>query len=181
LFRAIVERDPQALIVLIAAGNRQWREALMARFERCSPALATRVRMLAPLPYARFLGLLKVADVLLDTIPFNGQNTTLESFAVGTPVITLPGRRQCERHGYGLYRGLDWLELVADDADDYVAKALRVAGDHHYREYCRQRIVGAVDRLFEDVGVVRNFEQAFESMLATAAKRSFQVARRRPG
>jgi len=39
-----------------------------------------------------FLHLQALADVLLDTIHFGGGNTSLEAFAFGTPVVTLPGR-----------------------------------------------------------------------------------------
>ncbi len=51
---------------------------------------SSRVRFLPTLPHDDFLRLLRAAAVVLDPFPFGGGVTTLEAFAVGTPVVTLP-------------------------------------------------------------------------------------------
>jgi len=118
--------------------------------------------------YERFLARLAAADVLLDTAHFNGQNTTLEAFAMGTPVVTLPGVLQRARHGAGLYRAMGFTDLVASDAEDYARKAVRVATDPEYRAYCAQRIAEASVAVFEDVRFVRSFEAAAAAMVQRA-------------
>jgi predicted O-linked N-acetylglucosamine transferase (SPINDLY family) len=42
--------------------------------------------------YAAYLRVLQLSDVVLDSAPFNGYNTTLDAFAMGTPVVTLAGK-----------------------------------------------------------------------------------------
>ena len=52
----------------------------------CIPDRGTRTRQ-----PPQWFGLLRAADVVLDSYPFGGYTTTMESFAAGnTPVVTLP-------------------------------------------------------------------------------------------
>jgi predicted O-linked N-acetylglucosamine transferase (SPINDLY family) len=163
IFRRIVERDPAASIVLIEFEPHQ-RRALERRFAR-TPALAGRVRFVPMVPYARFLARLAQADVLLDTVHFNGQNTTLEAFTVGTPVVTLPGTLQRARHGYGMYRAMDFMDLVAEDAEDFAWKAVRVATDPEYRAMCVRRIAERSGVLYESRAFVESCADALAAMV----------------
>jgi predicted O-linked N-acetylglucosamine transferase (SPINDLY family) len=111
--------------------------------------------------------------VILDTVHFNGQNTSLEALAMQMPVITLPGRLQRERHTYGMYRAMGFSELVAGTADEYVTLALRVANDAAYREHCRARIAALSGVLYENADFVRSCEKAFRVM--TEERRSLKA------
>jgi len=151
--------------VLIEFQARQ-RKALEERFGRLSTALLDRVRFVPLAPYEHFLARLACADVLLDTVHFNGQNSTLEAFAMGMPVVTLPGTLQRARHGFGLYTAMGFTELIATDAEDYARKAVRVANDRAFREHCRARIGESCSVLFEDRRFIRHCEDAFGRMVA---------------
>jgi protein O-GlcNAc transferase len=164
IFQRIVELDANARIVLIEFEAHQ-RKALEERFLRASRALSDRVRFIPMSPYPQFLARLAAADVLLDTVHFNGQNTTLEAFAVGTPVVTLPGDLQRARHGYGMYKAMGFMDLVASDAEDYARKAVRVANDAAFRDSCRERIREACGTLFENRAFIGGCERALREMV----------------
>lgn len=168
IFLRIAELDPHARIVLIAFEPRK-RDALQERLARRSSLLAQRVRFVERVQYDRFLARLAAADVVLDTAHFNGQNTTLEAFACATPVVTMPGNLQRGRHGYGLYSAMGFMDLVADDPEDYAKKAVRVAGDPAFREYCRERIAQGCPRVFEDERLIAGMQDALEQMVKAAA------------
>jgi predicted O-linked N-acetylglucosamine transferase (SPINDLY family) len=159
LFAGILARDAKARIVLIDPRDEELRPALERRLAM------ERVVFIDSLPYADFLALVACCDVMLDTPHFNGQNTNLEAFALGVPVVTLPGRLQRERHTYGMYRAMGFLELAAETPDDYVELALRVAGDPAYRRRCSERIAQSCGVLFENRDFVRHIEHAFRRML----------------
>jgi predicted O-linked N-acetylglucosamine transferase (SPINDLY family) len=167
IFARIVELDASARIVLIEFQTHQ-RKALEERFGRLSPTLLDRVRFVPMAPYEHFLARLRCADVLLDTIHFNGQNSTLEAFAMGVPVVTLPGRLQRSRHGFGLYTAMGFTELIASDPEDYARKAVRVAADADFRERCRNRIRESSGTLFEDDRFIRHCEDALQRMVDAA-------------
>jgi predicted O-linked N-acetylglucosamine transferase (SPINDLY family) len=80
-------------------------------------------------PHEELLARYGQADIALDSLPYSGGLTTLEALWMGVPVITLPGRRFCSRHSLSHLSNAGLAELVARDAEDYVAKAVALARD----------------------------------------------------
>lgn len=68
-------------------------------------------------------------DIALDTFPYPGGGTTCDALYMGVPVITLVGERHNSRFGYSLLMNMGLDELCAFTADEYVAKAVALAGD----------------------------------------------------
>ena len=62
-------------------------------------ALAHHVVFLPRLAREQFAALLSTATVALDTFPFGGGVTTLETLAHGTPVLTLPSKQSVPQLG----------------------------------------------------------------------------------
>lgn len=165
IFAGIARADPAAKVVLIDPQDEELRPAL----ERRLGPLMRRILFLPAMRYEDFLSLLARADVILDTLHFNGQNTSLEAFAVGTPVVTLPGALQRGRHTAGMYRAMGFADLVATSRDDYVARAVRVATDPAFSARCRERIAATRDVLYENEAFVRTCEDAFRAMISAKA------------
>jgi predicted O-linked N-acetylglucosamine transferase (SPINDLY family) len=106
--------------------------------------------------------LLALADVVLDTLHFNGMNSSLQAFATGVPVVTLPGRLQRGRHTQAMYRKMAIFDCIARDAQDYIGIAVRIGTDREYARTLRQRILARKHVLFEDARVLREFERFFQ-------------------
>ncbi|MBI5164468.1 MAG: tetratricopeptide repeat protein [Magnetospirillum sp.] len=124
----ILRRDPAAIVALIA--NRpSWRAALEARFAATIPDVAGRIGFLKPMPRPDFLALCAAADVVLDVPQFSGGNSTLETLAMGTPVVTLPTGFMRGRVTAGLLGSAGLERLIATAAAAYAAMAVAVAAD----------------------------------------------------
>lgn len=162
LLLEILRRDPRGVLVLIEGWSRHWHEQLMARFAAEAPEVTDRIRFLPRLPYKELLELYANADVVLDTIHFNGMNTSLEAFAVGVPIVTLPSAFQRGRHTAGMYRRMGYTDLIAADAADYVRLALALANEPECAATARTAIAERRHVLFEDRGVLHGFEAFFE-------------------
>jgi protein O-GlcNAc transferase len=146
---AILDRDPTGTLVLLQDSARHWQDILQQRFETLSPTAARRVRFLPRLNESDFFSLLRSADVLLDPIHFGGGNTTLEAFAMGTPVVTLPSDYLRGRITYALYQQMGMDDLIATDATQFVALATAVVADPAWRQALSDRIVAAWPTVFE--------------------------------
>ena len=162
LFAGILRRDPRATIVLVHGRIRHWTELLKRRWMKSIPDVMGRILFVPRMGSDAFTDLIAVSDVMLDTLHFNGMNTSLEAFAVGTPVVTCPTKLQRGRHTSGMYRKMGLSECVAGDAQSYVERAVGIASDESYRSALRSRILERSAALFEDLGVVREFERFFE-------------------
>ena len=105
---------------------------------------------------------------MLDTVHFNGMNTSLQALAVGTPVVTWPGKFQRGRHTQAMYHKMGLTDCIANSAGHYVELALRLAVDGAYRKTIHQEIMRRSGVLFEDIQVVREFERFFREAVAHA-------------
>lgn len=66
-------------------------------------------------------------DIALDTFPYHGTTTTCDTLWMGVPVITLAGKTHVSRVGVSLLSRIGLSEHIAHSAEEYVAKAIRLA------------------------------------------------------
>ena len=80
---------------------------------------------------AEHMGLYNEVDIGLDPFPYNGTTTTCEAMWMGVPVITLRGDRHRARVGTSILTRIGLTELSAESREDYIVKAVRLAGITH--------------------------------------------------
>jgi len=117
-------------------------------------------------PLSEHLAVLSQVDIALDPFPFNGSTTTFEALWMGIPVVTLVGERFVARMGASSLAQIGLTELVARDADDYVARAVALAHDRdrlsHLRLTLRDRV--ASSPLCDGPAHARSFEAVLRQL-----------------
>ncbi|MGA3066997.1 MAG: hypothetical protein ABSF29_09140 [Tepidisphaeraceae bacterium] len=68
-------------------------------------------------------------DIGLDTVPYNGHTTSLDSFWMGVPVVTLVGKTVVGRAGWSQLNNLNLKELAAHDEAGFADIAVGLATD----------------------------------------------------
>ncbi|HEY5293724.1 MAG TPA: peptide-binding protein, partial [Burkholderiales bacterium] len=105
-------------------------------------------------------------DIALDPFPFSGGMTSLEALWMGVPVITLAGETIACRQSASMLMNLGLPELIAENAEQYVANALRIARDlprlTELRAGLRARF--AASPLMDYAGFTRSLEAAYRDM-----------------
>ena len=157
----ILKGDPNGQLVLIEGGHGYYKKELMRRFLHSMPEVVDRIVFLPHQSESDFLSLIAISDVMLDTYPFGGGNTTYEALATGTPVVTLPTDRLRGRITYGIYKKMDWMECVASSPEEYSKIALRLGMDKAYQEQVREEIQKRRSIIYEDIEMVRELERFF--------------------
>jgi protein O-GlcNAc transferase len=116
---------------------------------------------------AQFTGLMRRADLYLDTIGFSGFNTAMQAVECGLPIVTKDGRFLRGRLASGIMKRLGVTETIAASEEQYVDLAVTLAEDRSLRADLRSRIEKSRQFLFDDLAPVR----ALEELLLTVAKR----------
>jgi hypothetical protein len=79
-------------------------------------------------------------DIALDTFPYSGGNTTLETLWQGIPVVTFNGNRWASRTGTALLSLADFKTFIAQSREEYIEIAVHLASNHDLRDKFRANV-----------------------------------------
>lgn len=161
----ILKRVPQSVLWLVA--DNQWaqdnliRQAIKQGIDAGRLVFAERV---AP---ADYLARYRVADLLLDTSPYNAGTTASDALWAGLPVLTCPGRTFASRMAGSLLNAVGLTELIAPDWLAYENKAVQLALEPAELDVYRQRLQTSVKSspLFDTKRFVTNLERTLKLAL----------------
>ena len=165
----ILHAVPGSVLWLLAdndwARENMWRQADAAGVARERLVFAPRV---APPDYlARF----QLADLMLDTFPYNAGTTASDALWMGLPILTCSGRSYISRMAGSLLTAAGLPDLITETLPDYERVAIQL-GRHparlaSYKRYLAEQ--GRQSPLFNVPQLVRDIEAGFER-LALAAR-----------
>lgn len=164
LLADILVADPEGVLVFFQAPGKRVTENLAGRLQlafaqrRISPK--GQLKFLPRMESGQFRRVLATADVVVDTVRWSGGNTSIDAFAAGVPVVTLPGRFMRARQTAGMLEMMDLRELLASDPADYVRIAVDVARDRDRNAALRKAIAERREVLFDRPEPVAAFSEA---------------------
>jgi len=108
-------------------------------------------------------------DVALDTFPYNGATTTLDTLWMGVPIVALAGSTAVARSSFSILSSLGEKDLIAISAEDLVAKNVALATDANWRRMLRQSLRSRLEGspLMDAQGFTRDLEEGFRTMWRT--------------
>jgi protein O-GlcNAc transferase len=129
LWSAILKRVPGSRLLIKCPGGHdlQIRADLERWFQACGVE-PRQVRVLGWIPKPGHWDLYNEVDVALDTYPFNGCMTTMESLWMGVPTVTLAGDTCVSRVGLDILSRVGMERCAASTPDLMVAKAASLVG-----------------------------------------------------
>jgi protein O-GlcNAc transferase len=92
------------------------------------------------------LARLKMADLFLDTHPYNAHATAMDALWAGLPLLTYAGQSFAGRVGASLLTTVDMPELLAQGPGQYEEMAVQLAGDVHRLAAIRQKLAQRRDQ-----------------------------------
>ncbi len=106
------------------------------------------------------LARLQLADIALDTFPYNSHSTGMDALLAGVPLVNCTGAAFTARVGASLLTAVGLEECVTHDLDAYYQLALSLAQDAHKRQGMRQRLLASRNTaaLFDPDGFARDYE-----------------------
>jgi protein O-GlcNAc transferase len=117
-------------------------------------------------PYSEHLARLKLADLFLDTLPFNAGATASDVLWAGLPLLTCAGEAFAARMGGSLLRAVNLPELITFDLAHYESKAAELARNPPSLAELRHRLAQHRLRapLFDTDLLRRHLEAAYAEM-----------------
>jgi predicted O-linked N-acetylglucosamine transferase (SPINDLY family) len=155
--------EKSRLLLLAPLGN--CRQRMLDRFgrEEIDPG---RIEFVAMQPRRKFLETFHRIDVGLDTFPYNGHTTSLESLWMGVPVVTWVGNRSVGRAGWSQLSNLRLGELAGRTPEQFVEIAVGLARDLPRLQQIRSTLRGRMENspLMDATGFARHIEAVYRGM-----------------
>jgi predicted O-linked N-acetylglucosamine transferase (SPINDLY family) len=164
----ILQAVPGSVLWLLADNDTARHNMLAAaRAAGLDPARLVFAPRVSPADYlARF----QLADLVLDTFPYNAGTTASDALWMGTPILTRAGRTYISRMAGSLLHAVGLPDLVTENLPDYERLAITLgrtpARIASYKRYLAEH--GRKSPLFDVPQTVRDIEAAFEGLALQA-------------
>lgn len=143
-------------------------DARLREAARAAGIDADRLVFMTKQPHAEYLARLQLADLFLDSNPYNAHTTASDALWAGCPVLTRPGETFAARVAGSLnhHLGLDVLNAADDEA--YVALAIALGNDPSRLSALRGQLHACKlkSSLFDMRGFARDFAAIVQKMAA---------------
>jgi predicted O-linked N-acetylglucosamine transferase (SPINDLY family) len=108
----------------------------------------------------------RLADLFIDTLPYNAHTTTSDALWAGLPVLTLQGKAFAARVAASLLTALDLPELITETQEQYEARAIELAKDPVLLNEIKNKLAQnrLTSTLFNGQIFSRHVEAAFTEM-----------------
>ncbi len=118
------------------------------------------------LPLPEHLARHALADLFLDTLPYNAHTTASDALWAGLPVLTRTGTTFPGRVGASLLNAIGLPELVTPTAHEYEARAVELAADAQKLRAIRDKLARnrLIEPLFDTQRFTRHLESAYKLM-----------------
>lgn len=119
-----------------------------------------------PARIAKYLASYRLADLFLDTWPYNAGTTAIDALWAGLPVITKSGKSLVSRMATSALHAIEMPELITSTAQDYEALALELATNTSKLHAVKDKLAShrLTTALFDPVVNTRHIENAYLSM-----------------
>ncbi|POR49794.1 putative O-linked N-acetylglucosamine transferase (SPINDLY family) [Paraburkholderia eburnea] len=168
----ILRRVPGSVLWLLS--DNQWAEANLRSEALARGIEPERLVFATRASSSDFLARMAIADVFLDTFPFNAGTTANDALWAGLPVLTRVGRAFASRMAGALLTAAGLPELITDNVQDYEDKAVALAEAPQERLRLREALarVKAEGVLFDTPRFARTLEQKFKELVAALPRRA---------
>ncbi|MFL9917766.1 tetratricopeptide repeat protein [Paraburkholderia fungorum] len=165
IWMTILKRVPDSVLWLLS--DNEWAEANLREAAVARGVDGQRLVFAKRASPADFLARLSIADLFLDTYPFNAGTTANDALWAGLPVLTCAGRAFASRMAGALLTAAGLPELITGNLCDYEEKAVALA--QAPQELLRfQTLLAQVKAngvLFDTPRFARNLEQRFRELI----------------
>jgi protein O-GlcNAc transferase len=164
IWMRLLDRVPRSVLWLLDTNPQA--TANLRREAAARGVAASRLVFAPRVPLAAHLARHALADLFLDTFPYNAHTTANDALFAGLPIVTCSGATFASRVSGSQLNAVGLAELATDSLADYEALAFELARAPARLARCREHLRETHETapLFDSVGYAR----ALETLLVTA-------------
>jgi protein O-GlcNAc transferase len=160
----LLKHIPGSVLWLLESGS--FARANVVKEAQTRGVAAERLVFAAPLARPDHLARHRLADLCLDTFPYNGNGIAGDALCAGCPVLTMAGQCFSSRVTGSMLRAIGLPELITTSLHQYHEMGLRLAQDANLLAGLRTRLWANRESssLFDGGHFARKLEKAYSTM-----------------
>ena len=159
-----LKKTPDSILWLLS-GNDTSDKNLISEAEK-KGVESKRIIFSKKIPIEEHLDRIKLADLFLDTFPYNAHTSCSDCLWAGIPILTKIGESFPSRVAASLLTTSDLSELITNSNEDYENKAIYLANNKSALLKLKQKIESFKDKnpLFNSELFAKNIEKVYEQI-----------------
>jgi predicted O-linked N-acetylglucosamine transferase (SPINDLY family) len=178
IWMRVLHEVPGSVLWLLA--DNAWAQENMLRAADAHGVARERLIFAPRVAPPEYLARFQLADLLLDTFPYNAGTTASDALWMGVPLLTCSGRTYISRMAGSLLSAVGLPDLITESPAEYERRAVQI-GREPQRAQSYKRYLGENarrSRLFDIPALVGHMDDAFETL--ARAERERDALRRQP-
>jgi len=166
----LLHRTPESVLWILC--NSSSAKTNLHREARARGIGEERIVIAEDMDYESHLARHRLADLFLDTLPFNAGTSASDALWSGLPIVTCSGEAFAARMAGSLLVALDLPELVSTTLAEYEAIAGRLAGEKALLQSIRDklRLARESSGVFSSLRACHELELAYAAMFRSSAR-----------
>jgi predicted O-linked N-acetylglucosamine transferase (SPINDLY family) len=164
----VLQQVPSSVLWLLA--DNRWAEANLKAAAQAAGIASERLIFAPRVAPPDYLARFALADLVLDTFPYNAGTTASDCLWAGAPILTLSGRSYISRMCGSLLTAVGLPDLITETLADYERLAVQIgrnpARAASYKRYLAES--GRKSPLFDIPAIVRDVERQFAHLAGQA-------------
>ena len=162
---ARILQSVEGSVLIVYANNELSKTNLTKEIVRRGVA-AERLIFGASLDRPEYMARYRVADLFLDTQPYNAGTTASDALRMGLPMLTLKGESYQSRMGASILSALNLPELITNSAEEYELLAIELASNPEKLKSIKDKLASNLSTapLYDTKLFTKNLESAFTEM-----------------
>jgi len=124
-------------------------------------------------PIKEHLKRITLADLVLDTFPYNGHTTSSDAVRMNLPIVTLMGSAFQSRVAASILNEINMPELITTNLDDYKALAIDLGNNQEHYKALKQKFIVEKEKsaLFKPAIFTQKLEQCYSEIIEIEKKK----------
>lgn len=163
----IIKAVPNSYLLIKGSGDKKIVQSLYIAIAKEEEVEKSRLRFLDMTPTEEsHRANLRIADIVLDTYPYNGATTTLETLWMEIPLVTRVGEQFAARNSYTFMMNAGITEGIAWSDEEYVEWGIKLGTDEELRKEISWKLKQSkkTSPLWNGKQFTREMEKAYQQM-----------------
>ena len=161
----ILKKTPKSVLWLLKSNNAAceniWKTAEKKGIDRNRIIFADR------LPHYDHLKRIALADIFIDTFPYNAHTTASDTIRMGVPIIALMGKSFASRVSSSILNQVNMKELITTNTEDFQNLAIDIASNKNKLNKIKDDLNNSLSNssLFDSVKFTKDLETLYQKIL----------------